>query len=170
MEKKMIIVIHNSLEKKSRDFVNSLTQNELVIDWHNNGFRKEVLEYINNDNPEISSFPSVVDTEKKIICVDPTSMQNAIKYINSYEINEKQKSRELKLSELRSLRNIKLTDVDNMINDIVLGKRNDVELVSKLRDDLLKMTDSYKKEDGKASEVLDTCQFNDIVWPEIKKA
>lgn len=76
--------------------------------------------------------------------------------------NEKlQALRDLKLDELRVLREPLLKEADHMINDIVLGLRSDVEAVKVYREALKDMTEIYKDN----PELLDGLDLNNVEWP-----
>lgn len=77
----------------------------------------------------------------------------------------KQAKRDRTLSQLRDLRNLKLDEVDVMINELVLGERSDTAAVSTYRDALKAITDSYKKIDGHAKAAIDSLDLEAVAWP-----
>lgn len=79
----MIIILHNSAIENSRNFV-TLNPGFKVLDWSNPNDATEIDGYHLGGNPSISSFPSVVDTDKKILSREPENMEEAIYEINGY--------------------------------------------------------------------------------------
>lgn len=83
-------------------------------------------------------------------------------YVNEEFIDVEGRSKKLK--EIRSMRDEKLVECDNMINELCLGIRNDKDAIKAYRQALLDITNSYKNENGEASESLDSVEVKDI-WP-----
>lgn len=74
MEK--IVILHNSLDKASRDWISANPSSNLVIDWYSADSNK--AEYYAKSLPHPSVFPAVVDTELKMIVNAPSSLQAAL--------------------------------------------------------------------------------------------
>lgn len=65
------VVIYNSLEVMSRDFIAGLSNDIEKIDWYSRADKEKVVEYISKDMPQLCDFPSMVDTENKLIILKP---------------------------------------------------------------------------------------------------
>ena len=78
-----------------------------------------------------------------------------------------QAGREAKLSLMRNMRDVKLLDVDIMVNELTLGERADTAAVALYRNQLKGITDSYKNMDGSAKDTLDALEadLSDLSWP-----
>lgn len=84
-------------------------------------------------------------------------------------VKDIQANRDHKLSLLRAERNIKISDVDIMCNELALGIRADTAAVEAYREDLKNITDSYKdgEDPNKGTSALDSIadDLSDLVWP-----
>lgn len=78
-----------------------------------------------------------------------------------------QAQREAKLSLMRSQRDVKLKEVDIMINELALAERSDSAAIAAYRTALKAITDDYKEQDGSASADCDALEadLSDLVWP-----
>lgn len=99
------VIIHSHHEKESRDFIIA-NPNYQVISWYEDG--KDKVEYVSNEMPFPSIFPSVVDTELKLICHNPSSVEQAIIDFNDF-LNKEQ---ERKIKEIRTIRDSLLMKSD----------------------------------------------------------
>lgn len=152
------IILHNHLDKNSRDFVAEITEYP-IISWYENG---ELLqEYMAKCLPSPSMFPCVVDTELKLICNGATSVIDAITSFSSYIT----KTRYDKLASLRTARDAKLIEVDIMINELALGLRGDTSAISTYRTALLNITTTYKDESGNPTSAIDSFDIGAFEWP-----
>lgn len=75
-----IIILHNSLDKHSRDWVSLNRGSYKVIDWYSES-DLEKAEYCAKSLPMPTIFPAVVDTEERLIVNNPLSMQEALNSI-----------------------------------------------------------------------------------------
>lgn len=82
-------------------------------------------------------------------------------------VKDVQKDREAKLALMRMMREPKLKEADLMINDLVVGDRDDHAAVQLYRNQLKGITDSYKDEQGAATDALDSLEsdLSDLAWP-----
>lgn len=64
-----MIILHNSLDKGSREFVANHGEGLEVIDWYREEGKR--TRYLEAGYPPPSSFPSLVDEEKLYIFQDP---------------------------------------------------------------------------------------------------
>lgn len=105
-------------------------------------------------------------------CIDVTNMEERPTigwlYENGQFINPFiQIRKQERLEEIRKLRDEKLKESDYMVNEIILGLREDKEAVAQYRQSLLDMTNQFKNEDGSANDLLDdNFSFESLVWPE----
>jgi hypothetical protein len=78
-----------------------------------------------------------------------------------------QAQRNKKLEILREKRNQKLSEVDNMINDFIVGDREDIQAIKFYRQTLKDITNNYKEEDIVGNNNLDSFKIDlsDFVWP-----
>lgn len=77
-----------------------------------------------------------------------------------------QNERNKKLTQVRAKRDELLKQVDRMVNELVLGVRNDSEEVRGYRAALLSFTDLYKNQAGDATAAIDSLDIDDAdSWP-----
>lgn len=80
-----------------------------------------------------------------------------------------QPGRDAKLALMREMREPKLKEVDLMINDLVMGDREDTEAVQLYRNQLKNITDNYKDEEdsSQGTDALDNLELDlsDLNWP-----
>lgn len=83
---------------------------------------------------------------------------------NSVSIQSRRNS---KLNELRSKRAEKLKKVDLMVNELILELRSDKAAIVEYRQELLDVTETYKKVNGDAKAIIDGLDLDDAsIWPE----
>jgi len=80
----MLVIIHDSNVKESRDFVDAYGNGYDIIDWFNPEHAHRVYAYNLAGNPSVSAFPSVVDTQLKRIARAPANMDEAMQDIRGY--------------------------------------------------------------------------------------
>jgi hypothetical protein len=70
--------------------------------------------------------------------------------------------------QLRDLRDAKLKEVDVMINELVLGDRNDAAAIKTYRQELLTFTDDYRyaNDPTRAKVAIDNVDLANVAWPE----
>lgn len=82
-----IVILYNKHDKKSVDFVNS-NSSYTAISWYDYDDEKTLL-YKNRDLPPMGQSPSVVSTTKKVIIPTPSSMEEALSRIDTWEYDHK---------------------------------------------------------------------------------
>lgn len=111
-----IKIIFNKYNKKNLDFVANNPEYE-TIDWYGN--ERQVAEFFQlSIRKPISTFPSVVDTNKKMLICGVKTMQEALDYFSKHSdniLNEKK-------LKIRAIRDAKLSLTDKyLLDDFPLG-------------------------------------------------
>jgi hypothetical protein len=73
---KSYFILHNSMSKSSRDFVNIYGHGNVIIDWYSATQQRE--EYLSMGYPSANNFPAVVDPDTKQISINPSTLDSAI--------------------------------------------------------------------------------------------
>lgn len=81
----MILVVHNRHDKGSREFVEALPEDYIVVDFYDyESSERKLLEKV---KMTISDFPSVVDTDLDVLVLKPASIDDALLVFNQVKIN-----------------------------------------------------------------------------------
>lgn len=70
----MIIILHDSKAEASRNFVATYGEGYQVIDWGNPDDKSKADAYQISNYPQVSAFPSLVDTESRGIVREPVDL------------------------------------------------------------------------------------------------
>ena len=77
-----MIILHNSLDKKSREFVAQYGEGQTVIDWYQDQAARD--SYLAQGLPSPSSFPSLVDEERRLIYREPSTIDALQAAVDGY--------------------------------------------------------------------------------------
>lgn len=77
-----IVILHNKHSKESRQFVEDNPSYQ-VIDWYGDENSRQL--YMQQCDLAPYTMPAVVDTEKKLLCAGPQSIQEALDFFDTYD-------------------------------------------------------------------------------------
>jgi hypothetical protein len=83
-----VVILHNPHSKASREFVAAYGAGYQVVDWYSTD--AQTVAYKSKSLPSPRAFPSVVDTEQKLIVDIPGTMQECLDYFDSYTPEEEE--------------------------------------------------------------------------------
>lgn len=75
-----LVIIYSPHDKNSREFVKKYPDIQ-ALDWTLNSTKQKSKYFSNSQNPQVSRFPTVVDTEHNIAIEAPKSLKEAIEKI-----------------------------------------------------------------------------------------
>lgn len=82
----MILVIHSRHDKESREFVETLPSEYMVVDFYD--YESSERKLLNEVKQTISDFPSVVDTEQNLLVLKPSNIEDALSVFNQARSNK----------------------------------------------------------------------------------
>ena len=144
-----IVILHSEHSKQSRDFVEKYGKEYQVISWYDESQQLLRLEYLSKNLVTPSVFPSVMDTENKVIVHVPQTMEYAFEQIDIYIANEKVK----KVQDAKKAIKDKLSETDYICLADFQGTDECKENILTYRQQLRNLFDNF---DG---------NLNNLVWP-----
>ena len=127
---KTYTILHNIHDKRSRKFVDDYGLDHTIVNWYEDGIA--VAAYLSAGNPSPSSFPSVVDTQKKIVSRLPMTLDLAIQDIKDQDM-VKDSSKQYKLNRQRAYEEQGLTPFAWTMALVQFQEDNDDSELVKLR-------------------------------------
>lgn len=124
------VILHSEGDKDSRAFV-AANPTYQVIDVYKD--KDLAAAYFSKDYPHPSVFPSVVDTENKIICHKPADMMAALTEIAKYP----EKVRQSKFGAFKKSIELMMKEIEKMALELTLGLRKDQSEIKAYYEEIL---------------------------------